>query len=860
MAQPKEDETRSAAPPSHSISAPSAESTASLNPNSTANQPPPEIERNDKTTTPPPVTRIRASSGSQKPEVVPQGTPPRHDDGNNTQQGSTSHTTETTSTQAVSSSPTTALSVNATAGVPEKVPTTKDKDDEPAIPKNQEEWNDEILLVPGNSGSCASGGSNWMDSFSKRLNKLFKALERSFVERDEAIKICMLAVLCRQHVLLFGPPGTGKSAVCIDVCKVIHTEVGKRSFFNIVLHAGTTLDDLVGTIDLEALDRNILVRCKQNKLCGEHTLFAFIDEIFKAQRQVLTVLLPILNERDFFDGTELIHLPLHTVFAASNEVPMDANQGALFDRFLLRVLVCPISNKMTMYSPQLRGRRPEVPEKRHLNFADIVRLHQHMNHSGWAINGGWDAARSPADVSAYGSEVEFLLSELDDYVSSLTKPTEITNAHENVQGGGLLSDRRRKQLSEVLCVVATSCGRNRPHPFDLLLLPYGMWKTQVQHDKIFRFFILKLRLRMRQVNCRRKAEFHILDTHLWIANWVRDEVKKKVTERDSQELSAITKDSENTAIQQTLGADITSNIGVRQGTYDPTKDAIRGNGMNSAVSDGIQTDPYSHVGNRQRQEPIGGQVSTSSTPNTGKIIANSSMGLDERGTSNSREPPLAPLNTRSPSLIHILTTEEKQLCDWLKIQNVDNRQYKMVKRNEQLDLNTAVSFMVGDTFRARTLHDLGYECFALVVGNSLKNPESGSTDIATFLETQCHFKVTCKTNSDWGTWKGTFQDFLGTLPALSDTNKLATIFYFAGHTKQMDSDHCLFLGSEVAVLGNVVDNLAARSHLVIVVIDAFPSNDPLGGQWRGCSGVLVGADVRAPCSLWFGFLWKKPCH
>ncbi len=63
---------------------------------------------------------------------------------------------------------------------------------------------------------------------------------------------------------------------------------------------------------------------------------------------ILNALLTLVNEKIFKNGDEIVHAPLKALVSASNEVPPD-NQGleALYDRFILRLIVEPIKEKTT---------------------------------------------------------------------------------------------------------------------------------------------------------------------------------------------------------------------------------------------------------------------------------------------------------------------------------------------------------------------------------------------------------------------------------------------------------------------------------------------------------------------------------
>jgi MoxR-like ATPase len=68
-----------------------------------------------------------------------------------------------------------------------------------------------------------------------------------------------------------------------------------------------------------------------------------VDEVFKANSAILNALLTILNERLFDNGSERKRVPLLCLVGASNEMPESEELDALYDRFLLRRSVRPLS-------------------------------------------------------------------------------------------------------------------------------------------------------------------------------------------------------------------------------------------------------------------------------------------------------------------------------------------------------------------------------------------------------------------------------------------------------------------------------------------------------------------------------------
>jgi len=165
------------------------------------------------------------------------------------------------------------------------------------------------------------------------LERVRANLKARFLERDEIVDGLLAAVLCGQHVLLIGPPGTAKSAT---VNALVESIDGAQSF-TWLLTKFTTPEEIFGPISLKALQQDRFARIPAGKLPEAHV--GFLDETFKANSAILNALLTLANERQFHNDGKVIECPLITLVGASNELPGTDDLEALFDRFLLRFWV-----------------------------------------------------------------------------------------------------------------------------------------------------------------------------------------------------------------------------------------------------------------------------------------------------------------------------------------------------------------------------------------------------------------------------------------------------------------------------------------------------------------------------------------
>ncbi|CAN5871735.1 AAA family ATPase [soil metagenome] len=268
-------------------------------------------------------------------------------------------------------------------------------------------------------------------------------LKRRFVGRDEVVDLIALAIVSSEHLFLFGPPGTAKSALIRQFAESVNGR-----YFEYLLTRFSEPNELFGAIDLMRLREGTVATVTQGML--PEAEFAFLDELFNANSAILNNLLTVLNERVYRRGAELHRLPLLSLFSASNHLSEDEALRALFDRFLLR---CHVNHLKRDAMPQLLS-------------------------AGWALERAStaEASISAADLRALSRRVfDVDLSGVTDRYADLVW---------KVRDLGIgLSDRRAVKILKLVAASALLCGRAKALASDLWVLRY-VWDREEQIDPL----------------------------------------------------------------------------------------------------------------------------------------------------------------------------------------------------------------------------------------------------------------------------------------------------------------------------------------------------------------------------------------
>lgn len=164
----------------------------------------------------------------------------------------------------------------------------------------------------------------------QKIQVLRHELRRECLERELQIDALLALLVAKQHGILLGPPGTGKTFLIELICKTIDG----AQFFSEQMSEFHKPENLFGALSPKKLmEDGEFVRNTNRKL--SQATIAYLDEIWKGSTPLMNMLLAILNERVFYNPDPQ-KIPLRTLIGSSNELPEDNSSNALLDRFVYK--------------------------------------------------------------------------------------------------------------------------------------------------------------------------------------------------------------------------------------------------------------------------------------------------------------------------------------------------------------------------------------------------------------------------------------------------------------------------------------------------------------------------------------------
>ncbi|MEP6503243.1 MAG: AAA family ATPase [Betaproteobacteria bacterium] len=275
--------------------------------------------------------------------------------------------------------------------------------------------------------------TNSLQDAARHLRAGIQQATTGLVGREPLAELIVLAAVAQEHLLVIGPPGTGKSAV---VRRVAQTLGGR--YFEYLLGRFTEPSELFGAVDLKKL-REGTVETDVTGMLPEADI-AFLDEVFLGSTAILNTLLGVLNERRFRRGHTQLACPLRVCVGAANALPDDEALAAFGDRFLLHAFIEPVAD------------------------AQLESL----------LQGGWRSDFAAIADSGALAHLDTLSAQLRDVSLDAVRPA-LADAIRKLRAAGIrLSDRRIVKSQRLVAAAAVLAGRMEAGPADLWPLFYAL--------------------------------------------------------------------------------------------------------------------------------------------------------------------------------------------------------------------------------------------------------------------------------------------------------------------------------------------------------------------------------------------------
>jgi MoxR-like ATPase len=309
-----------------------------------------------------------------------------------------------------------------------------------------------------------------LDRATRRSALAFRArldeIKDQFVARDEVVDLLGIGALCREHVLVIGPPGTAKTRLLNRFCQMLDTTP-----FTYLLTRFTEPAEIFGPIDVRKFqDEKIFELNTEGML--PNARIAFLDEVFQGSSAILNTLLTLINERTFHNGRTQLRTPLITLVGSSNDIPDDPVLAAFSDRFLLRCDLDYVGRDQV-------GRVLEIGWEAEQELIQSFRTHDD-GRAGQVLQ-----VEDQSEVRISGQELTALQAAIGNVdMSPLQAPyIEIIQAlHEE---GVTFSDRRAVKAQKVFAASAVLAGRGEAELSDLARL-VNLWSDRRDAESLRR--------------------------------------------------------------------------------------------------------------------------------------------------------------------------------------------------------------------------------------------------------------------------------------------------------------------------------------------------------------------------------------
>lgn len=297
-------------------------------------------------------------------------------------------------------------------------------------------------------------------SIQQDFQKIVSEMTETHKERRSHIHVAAVGLVANLHTLFIAKGGTGKSFLVRDLTGRI---VGLK-YFEMAGDESTDPAEAVGPVNILGIrDKGVQERVLTGYLCDCDV--AFLDEFFNLNGVTRHKMMPILNERIFHNGPQVVRVPLKAAFMATNILDIANNQAALWDRVHLR---------MPMEYVQERMNKNAL-----VRDAMLRKLAEQLQNAGFAV---------PAEQKTTITKEDLETATAEAYALPVPEAVEdvFQDIHEELLGEHGIEVSTRRMVEGMAAVLANAWynGHTEVRVGDLDILQHAWWITDGDIEQV----------------------------------------------------------------------------------------------------------------------------------------------------------------------------------------------------------------------------------------------------------------------------------------------------------------------------------------------------------------------------------------
>ena len=223
--------------------------------------------------------------------------------------------------------------------------------------------------------SAESPSLDYLNPSAEAFGKATDSMTEVLVERVDEIQALKICLVAGEHLMLEGPSGIAKSKLvdCL-ISRMTGVKAYQKQFTST-----TQPDEILGCMNSKKYREEAVWEYNVEGMLPDCHI-AFLDEVYRGPKSLLSNLFEILNERRFKVGKQVTPCPLITAVGTTNFTTLDEELDAFHDRWLVRAKVAPLKTAQSRITMLTRALNPEEVKLSFFTLNNLNVLRSGLKH------------------------------------------------------------------------------------------------------------------------------------------------------------------------------------------------------------------------------------------------------------------------------------------------------------------------------------------------------------------------------------------------------------------------------------------------------------------------------------------------